>query len=109
MTAQPYAIVLSGTVVNTCPWDGTSPWTPPVGSTVVNISGMSPQPSVGWTYSGGIFSPPAPPAPVPPTPQQISEIIAASNQAMVLSKIISYNRNGQTAKALALLLQLQGN
>ncbi len=62
--AGTYADVLNGIVTNIVIWNGSSPYTPPDGGTLV-ISGPNAQ--VGATYSGGVFTAPSAPA----TPQGI--------------------------------------
>lgn len=34
----------------------------------VNLAGLSPQPEVGWSYDGAVFTPPPIPPPLPPHP-----------------------------------------
>lgn len=54
-----YAIIdASNTVVNTIEWDGSTPWTPPAGDTAIPTSGAPV--SIGWTWDGHNFLPPAP-------------------------------------------------
>jgi len=56
MTAQQYALVdASGSVDNVVMWDGSPDWTPPAGYTAVQSNTAA----IGWTYAGGVFSPPA--------------------------------------------------
>ncbi|QNB11553.1 hypothetical protein G5S35_08150 [Paraburkholderia tropica] len=51
-----YAIIdANGNVINAVLWDGSEDWQPPDGTQAV----QSDQASVGWTYAGGAFSPPA--------------------------------------------------
>jgi hypothetical protein len=57
---QRYAIVNgSGVVVNTIQWNGTSAWTPPSGCSAVQSNTAG----IGYTYSGGVFTPPYSPPP----------------------------------------------
>ena len=72
---DPYAIVDSGgTVISISLWDGVATWTPPVGCAAVNVSTVDPRPSIGWTYTGGVWA--APPPPPVPVPQSISRFQA---------------------------------
>jgi len=53
-----YAHVKDGTVVNVSVWDGTTPYTPPDGETLVLLgdeveAGM---PGIGWDYADGQFT-----------------------------------------------------
>jgi hypothetical protein len=52
----------------------------------VNITNITPQPTLGWTYNGSGFA-----APVPPvvSPQQLSAY-ASAKQAQVLAAVFSY-------------------
>ncbi len=54
-----WAIIQSGIIINTAIWDGIAPWTPPAGCTAVEITALDPQPTIGWTYDGTTFTPPA--------------------------------------------------
>jgi len=67
MNQSIYAIVQtsSQTVINTIIYDGVSPFNPGVGNTLVNITNVSPKPSVPgilngvpfhWTYDGTNFN-----------------------------------------------------
>jgi hypothetical protein len=54
-----YAIVENATkiVVNIVKWDGVTPWTPPAGTTAVNVEGV--QCNIGWIEQpDGSFAPP---------------------------------------------------
>ena len=60
MEDKVYAVIdPNGNVVNMVVWDGESEWYPPEGMIVIESgdSGCA----IGWTYKGGIFTPP--PAP----------------------------------------------
>lgn len=48
-------------VINIVDWDGESEWSPPTGTTIVDLTGVEIAPSLGWTYENGIFIPPPPP------------------------------------------------
>ena len=57
-----YAIVDDKTkvVLNICIWDGVSPYTPPAGTTLVNVDGIPCGP--GWIQQpDGLFVPPPEP------------------------------------------------
>jgi hypothetical protein len=59
-----YAIIQNGTVINTVEWDGTTPWAPPAGATVVQIPDGA-YVGIGSTYDGNAFTaPPQPPSTV---------------------------------------------
>ena len=54
-----YAIVDNATkvVINVAKWDGITPWTPPTGTTLVNVDGV--QCDIGWIQqTDGSFAPP---------------------------------------------------
>lgn len=55
---ETYAIVESGTVTNIVLWDGSADWAPPESSTAVKIADDSPV-TVGYSYNGSAFTPPA--------------------------------------------------
>jgi hypothetical protein len=60
IAAQPevYAVIDgSGNVVNTIEWDGVTPWSPPAGDTAIPTNGAPA--SIGWTWDGFQFNPPA--------------------------------------------------
>lgn len=59
-----YAVIdKEGNVINTILWDGKKEWTPPEGTTVVDISNISA--GIGWNYKNGKFTrPPAPEVPI---------------------------------------------
>lgn len=56
-----YAIIENSVVVNVVVWDGESKWEPADTLTIVNISEVSPDPSIGWSFDGKSFT--APPEP----------------------------------------------
>jgi hypothetical protein len=58
MTGQIWALVKDGVVKNMIVWDGQTNWSPPDGCTAVNITGIEPSPSIGWTYADGQFTAP---------------------------------------------------
>ena len=49
-----YAIVENNLVINTCVWDGTSDWTPPKGTTAIQIP-IDSVAGVGYSYIDGQF------------------------------------------------------
>lgn len=49
-----YAIIKNALVINTCVWDGTSDWTPPEGTTAVEIP-IDTTAGVGYHYINGQF------------------------------------------------------
>jgi hypothetical protein len=54
-----YALVENGVVVNVILWDGdTEAWQPPEGATAELLPADSPV-SIGFTFNGTMFSPPA--------------------------------------------------
>lgn len=56
---QNYALIENGIVINTIVWDGnTESWLPPEGVTAIPVPTGEPV-SIGWTYSGSVFSSPA--------------------------------------------------
>ena len=42
-----------------------------------NLAGLTPQPKVGWSYDGAVFSPPSPPPIVPSLPDPGDELNAS--------------------------------
>jgi hypothetical protein len=63
-----YALINNSLIENIA--EGDQAWADSVAAdwqAVVNITSMTPQPGIGWSYSGGVFAapvvPPAPPAP----------------------------------------------
>jgi hypothetical protein len=63
-----YALINNSLIENIA--EGDQAWADSVAAdwqAVVNITSMTPQPGIGWSYSGGVFTapvvPPAPPAP----------------------------------------------
>lgn len=70
-----YAIVQDNKVINTCAWDGVTPWTPPEGTQAVEIpEGVVA--GVGYSYIDGQFI-----APVP-TPISPADNAATANQIL---------------------------
>jgi len=68
-----YAVIdQQGNVVNTVIWDGKNEWTPPEGTTTVDITNT--QAGIGWTYKEGVFT--SPPPPVIPK----AELVAQAQQ-----------------------------
>lgn len=63
-----YAVINidTGLVENTVVLDGVSAWTPPEGTIVVQTDIAS----IGWSYVGGVFSPPPD---IPPTAEEVLE------------------------------------
>ena len=53
----------SGTIVNRVMVAPDSDFEAPAGLTIVSLEGVSPEPAIGWHYSGGVFTAPATPAP----------------------------------------------
>jgi hypothetical protein len=53
-------------VINIIDWDGESDWSPPQGTTIIDLTNYEIAPSIGWTYENGAFVPPPPPP--EPTP-----------------------------------------
>jgi hypothetical protein len=55
-----YALVSNGVVVNTIVWDGnTQSWQPPSGQSAIVIPATPFGISIGWSYNGSTFRPPA--------------------------------------------------
>lgn len=52
-----YAVVKSGTVTNIIVWDGGEDWSPPDGSTAIELS-QGASVDIGWLYDGAEFSAP---------------------------------------------------
>jgi hypothetical protein len=52
-------------VINIIDWDGESDWSPPQGTTIIDLTNYEITPSIGWTYENGAFVPPPPPEPTP--------------------------------------------
>lgn len=50
-----YAIVLDGKVVNTVVWDGISEYNPSDEYTLVELTGVDPEPGIDWDYVDGEF------------------------------------------------------
>jgi hypothetical protein len=48
-----YAIVVDGVVVNTVVWDGVSEYNPE--GVLVDLTGIDPEPGIGWDYLDGKF------------------------------------------------------
>ena len=48
-----YAIVVDGVVVNTVVWDGVTEYNP--GGLLVDLTGLDPEPGIGWDYLDGKF------------------------------------------------------
>lgn len=71
-----YAIVENTLVINTCVWDGTSDWTPPEGTTAVQIP-VDSVAGVGYSYIDGQFIAPV----IPP--------ISASDNKATADSILS--------------------
>ncbi|WP_322008277.1 hypothetical protein [Paraburkholderia tropica] len=53
-----YAIVENGIVVNIVVWDGSASWTPPEGTTAVEVSDKTGAAHIGGTFNNGQFSAP---------------------------------------------------
>ena len=103
MSARPYAIVDgTSTCINVCSWDGDTPWSPPPGCEAIDISTVSPQPGIGWTYIGRVW---AAPVPVPPPPY-----VAVTSTKDVLSaqaqKAAQQNNQPLFNKTVSRLLKL---
>lgn len=107
--SNPYALINGSNIVTAVIlWDGVSPWSPPAGETAVDVSGVSPQPGIGWTYNGSTFSPPAPPSPTPPPVAQVAAIVGQSFTASLQRKAAALEAQGNYAAATALYLQAAG-
>ena len=52
MSARNWAVIddVTTLVVNTVFWDGVAQWSPPIGTSVLDISGFDPEPGIGWRY-----------------------------------------------------------
>ena len=48
-----YAVVQGGKVVNVIVWDGESEYNPD--GELIKISGLTPEPGIGWDYADGKF------------------------------------------------------
>ena len=44
-----------------------------IDGTWINLTGITPEPGIGWTYENAVFAPPAP-APAPPEPSIITKL-----------------------------------
>lgn len=53
-----YAIIKGGVVISVTLWDGVTAWSPPPGTTAVNINAQ-PSVDIGYTYNGSVFTAPA--------------------------------------------------
>ena len=121
MSIRPYAILdNSGTCVNCCSWDGVAQWSPPAGCTAVDISAVNPQPSIGWTYIGGVWAAPSPPP--TPGPASVSRVQAlaalthaglyATAQAAVTAAggitLLAWNNATQFDRTSPTIASLQG-
>jgi len=53
-----FAIISNGVVVNIAVWDKVSAWNPGSQYTLVEITNITPQPSIGYTYDGTNFTAP---------------------------------------------------
>lgn len=89
MTIKTYAIVdSSGNVINVTLWDGnTEEWTPPDGTTAVQIDNAA----IGGTYIGGVYSAPVPPPPPTPTAAQLAARALAGGIAITSTGHASLN------------------
>lgn len=60
MTTNNYAVIgANGNVLNVVVWDGGAEWTPPVGTTTVQVTGSTGPAYIGGTWSGTLFSAPS--------------------------------------------------
>jgi len=107
--SNPYALVNGSNLVTAVIlWDGVTPWLPPAGETAIDVSAVTPQPGIGWTYNGSTFTPPAPPAPTSPPATQVAAAVAQSYTASLQRKAAALQAKGQYAAATALYLKAAG-
>jgi hypothetical protein len=52
-TQAHYAIIQGGKITNVVEWDGKSEYNP--GGDLIKITGLSPEPGIGWDYVDGKF------------------------------------------------------
>lgn len=57
---------VANVVIGTDPLDIEGPW--------IDLTGMDPEPGIGWSYKDGVFAPPPPPPAPPALPPIISKI-----------------------------------
>ena len=77
------AHIKDGVVINLSVGDADKPWTPPDGTTVVDVTGQDV--SIGYLYDGENFTAPPEPAPVEPTPT-LEERVAALEEEVTAIK-----------------------
>jgi hypothetical protein len=70
-----YAVVASGTVINTILWDGEADWSPPANTEVVVIPEGATSIGNGATYANGAFSPAVVDAPTPTPASEYAALI----------------------------------
>jgi hypothetical protein len=54
-------VIQNGVAVDAAAWDGSQPWWDAMtssGFTLVDVTSISPQPCIGWTYDGTNFEAP---------------------------------------------------
>jgi hypothetical protein len=86
-----YAIIVMGTVENVIVWDSTAAYTPPSGSTAIEIpSGQTV--GIGYTYTNGVFTAPAVPTPTPLTLAQQAQ--AALDAGLTITSTSTPSLNG---------------
>jgi hypothetical protein len=86
-----YAQIVSGSVVAMDLWNGVDPWSSLPGAVVKDVTNVSPQPQVGWTYANDVFTAPTA-APVEQVPSQVTRFQAeqALANAGLLSSVQTY-------------------
>lgn len=62
MTTNSYAIVENGVVDNIVVWDGEAEWSPPAGTTAVQVPATATV-DIGYSWDGKNFTKPASPTP----------------------------------------------
>ena len=77
-----------GLITNAIDWDGEAEWSPPEGSTAVQVDEGG---EIGGTCIGGVYAPPPTPDPVPVVPT-FEELVAQAStfaelKALVAAKI----------------------
>ena len=93
--ADLYAKISSGIVVNTQMCESTDVFDPSF--TWIDISSVTPQPGIGWTYNGTTFTAPTPPATLPLNQQYDA---ATYGQMLIDQFTASNSQRGMTSTQL---------
>tara|TARA_R110002020_G_scaffold212759_9_gene419404 strand:- start:238 stop:819 length:582 start_codon:yes stop_codon:yes gene_type:complete len=84
----------SGTIVNRVMVAPDSDFEAPAGLTIVSLEGVSPEPAIGWHYSGGVFTAPAAPAPDMATLRAAAHAAVEAKRDAILSAGYQHNFGG---------------